>query len=285
MLPKPKILLDIYEKQIGAEHIGEPIKLKELFLAPYQSDADRRIVSYIILDTLTPYLLNLDINRDYLFMVMAMTHEGPYERKNVRLETGDITIDAGANIGDFTVLAAYKGARVHAFEPSKIIIEKYLKKTIDLNPKLSGEIVIAPYALSDIVGEAKFKFDSSNFGASQLQRETEEERIISIPANKKEQKHNVDYIERVNLTTLDTYVHQNNLKRVDFIKADIEGAERLMLKGARDVLRDFGPKLAICTYHLPDDPEVLEGLVMDANPKYVIEHKYKKMYAYVPKET
>jgi hypothetical protein len=83
------------------------------------------------------------------------------------------------------------------------------------------------------------------------------------------------------MTTLDDFVFDNKIARVDFIKADIEGAERDLLAGARNTLRDFAPKLAICTYHLSDDPQVLEQLVSDANPHYTIEHKYLKMYAYV----
>ena len=74
----------------------------------------------------------------------------------------------------------------------------------------------------------------------------------------------------------------DGLERVDFIKADIEGAERLMLKGAQETLRRFAPKLSICTYHLPDDKEVLEALIKQANPHYVIEHRWQKLYAHVP---
>jgi hypothetical protein len=81
---------------------------------------------------------------------------------------------------------------------------------------------------------------------------------------------------------MDEYVNENNLAKVDFIKADIEGAERLMLAGARNVLKDFAPKLSICTYHLPDDPAVLEELIRDANPKYEVTHKWQKLYAHVP---
>jgi hypothetical protein len=55
-----------------------------------------------------------------------------------------------------------------------------------------------------------------------------------------------------------------------------------MLRGATGVLRDFAPRLALCTYHLSDDPQVLEQIVLDANPEYKITHKYLKMYSYVP---
>jgi FkbM family methyltransferase len=81
---------------------------------------------------------------------------------------------------------------------------------------------------------------------------------------------------------LDTFVERNGIERVDFIKADIEGAERNMLRGATNILRTFAPKLSICTYHIPDDPQVLREIILEANPKYQIVERFRKMYAHVP---
>ena len=97
-----------------------------------------------------------------------------------------------------------------------------------------------------------------------------------IPHNQK-----VRQIE-VKTTTIDEYVKVNGLESVDFIKADIEGAERYMLEGAKETLAKFAPKLSICTYHLPDDPEVLERLILRYNPDYIVEQGEKKLWAYVP---
>jgi hypothetical protein len=74
-------------------------------------------------------------------------------------------------------------------------------------------------------------------------------------------------------------VSENKLERVDFIKADIEGAERGLLSGAKNVLKEFSPKLSLCTYHLPDDCEVLERLILEANPKYKVRQGPNKLYA------
>jgi len=49
------------------------------------------------------------------------------------------------------------------------------------------------------------------------------------------------------------------------------------------LLKTYAPKLAICTYHLPDDKEVLTKLILQANPDYKIEYAWKKLYAWVEK--
>jgi FkbM family methyltransferase len=90
-------------------------------------------------------------------------------------------------------------------------------------------------------------------------------------------------IAKIKVTALDNFAREQNLKKIDFIKADIEGAERDMLKGAYGVLKEYAPKLALCTYHLPDDPEVLGSLIKDANPNYRVAHISKKLFAAVCK--
>jgi hypothetical protein len=55
-----------------------------------------------------------------------------------------------------------------------------------------------------------------------------------------------------------------------------------MLRGAKRILKEFAPKLSICTYHLPDDPQVLRELILEANPRYHIVEKFSKMYAHIP---
>lgn len=89
--------------------------------------------------------------------------------------------------------------------------------------------------------------------------------------------------EEIEAITLDQFVEMNHISKLDFIKADIEGAERLLLAGAKEVLQKFAPKLAICTYHYPEDPALLSFMIKQANPNYIIEKAYGKLYAYVNK--
>ena len=64
--------------------------------------------------------------------------------------------------------------------------------------------------------------------------------------------HKDNYVE-VQSITIDDFVSENGLNKVDFIKMDIEGSELPSLQGAMNVLRKFKPKLAISIYHSLDD--------------------------------
>ena len=50
-------------------------------------------------------------------------------------------------------------------------------------------------------------------------------------------------IETVDAITLDAWVGENSLKRIDLIKLDVEGAEERVLQGAEEVLRKYAPIL------------------------------------------
>jgi len=256
---------NLYISAINKIIENDKIKCKDIILpTPCQgSFYESSMWVGAIKDSLFTYLLD-DLNEETLYSIMYDWGfgEGPYEYKTVRLEKGDIVIDAGANIGEFSALAGVKGCTAYAFEPIPNIINTYLSKTAEWNPN----ITICQYALSDKLGELIFDEDLSNFGGSSYVREVKNSKKIKVQA--------ID---------LDSFVEQNKLPKVDFIKADIEGAERDMLMGAKRVLKEFAPKISICTYHLPDDPQVLRKLILDANPNYVIEERWKKMYAFVPK--
>ncbi len=185
--------------------------------------------------------------------------EGPYEFDGVQLAAGDVVIDCGANIGFFSALASVRQCTAYAFEPMEHI-RVYLNQTA----QWMRNIHVAPYAVSDREQTLRFFADTGASGGSH-QSSDESAALVDV--------HAID---------LDTFVARNGIARVDFIKADIEGAERDMLRGATRILREFAPKLAICTYHLPDDPQVLAEIITTANPRYKIIQKDKKLYAYVP---
>jgi FkbM family methyltransferase len=65
----------------------------------------------------------------------------------------------------------------------------------------------------------------------------------------------------VELTTIDELVRELGLKRVDYIKMDIEGAERAALGGGAQTIRRFHPRLTVSLEHHYDDPEAIPAIV------------------------
>lgn len=216
---------------------------------------DANLFAVEFLDIIMPYLFQNSSGLEIWF------DEGPYEIDNdVNLGFGDVVIDCGANMGLFSAVASARGCQVYAFEPMEYTINNYLSKTAAWNPN----ITICPYALSDREQTLSFTLDEANIGGSRQVTTSSE-----------------SCTQQVQGITLDQFAIQNNLGKIDFIKADIEGAERHMLAGARNVIREFSPKISICTYHLPDDPKVLREIILNIQPNYTIIEKYKKLYAYI----
>ena len=142
-----------------------------------------------------------------------------------RPKKGDIVIDAGAFVGQFTVAASRlvgnKG-KVIAIEPDPFN-RANLEKTIKAN-RLHNVIVIS-YGLSN----KKNKIGWSVGG------------IISQRGKSK--------MFTIKTTTLDVIFKELKIKNVDLIKMDIEGAEIEAIKGAEKMLMHT-KNLAIASYHI-----------------------------------
>lgn len=66
-----------------------------------------------------------------------------------------------------------------------------------------------------------------------------------------------------NSVALDDYFPAD--QTINFIKADVEGAEADVLRGARKILSaEAALKVAICTYHRQEDGEILEAMLKEA---------------------
>jgi FkbM family methyltransferase len=214
---------------------------------------------------MVPCFFNDNHEKSVVDFVDRYMGEGPYGYVDgafdVTVKKNDVVMDVGAWIGDFSAYAVSKGATAYAFEPVNATYQ-LLCKTEMLNKLKGGGIYPVKKGLSDRECELDICINKENSGANSILK----------PGN---------VSEKIMLTTLDKFVEDRKLERVDFIKADIEGAERDMLSGACNTLKAFAPKLAICTYHLPDDPEVLENIILKANPDYTVVHTRHKLFAAV----
>ena len=245
---------------------GEAYHIKNIKLPVLSRHEEDRFIFTNFDDTFIAYSLFDDKYDEMTFdMVDALIPEGFYglvnDKVNVTVESGDIVIDAGSWIGDFAAYASVRGATTYAFEPVDSTFA-ILEKTAQLN---GGIIPVKKGLSNEHVTRQMFVNDAMSSGNSFIANADHTDGSLTVET-----------------TTIDDFVRENHLPRVDFIKADIEGFERHMLAGAQDTLARFAPKLALCTYHLPDDPQVMAELILKANPKYNIVQKRKKLFASVP---
>lgn len=150
------------------------------------------------------------------------------------LKPGDVVMDAGANIGFFSLLMAclvYPDGLVYAIEPGPNNLDK-----LDQNRKLNNrqrEICILPFALAQQLGQYDF-YLSPDSGDNCLARH---------PTT-------VGQVE-VRTYTIDALYAEKNLRKPVLIKLDIEGSERNALRGANELVFSGGIKNLVCELNGP----------------------------------
>ena len=75
-----------------------------------------------------------------------------------------------------------------------------------------------------------------------------------------------EYINKMEFTSVDEYLDTSS--PITFLKADIEGEELNMLKGAENTIKKYKPKMAISVYHRPDDLFSIFEYIKKLVPEY-----------------
>ena len=154
----------------------------------------------------------------------------PYELGVVRklVRPGDVFFDIGANVGFYSLMASQlvggEGV-VHAFEPASFAYE-VLSKNIRLNR--ASNVVANRVAVGETGGEVEL-FVNRESGLSSL-GQTGRGQVVGA--------------EKVPSVSLDEYMDQHEISRVNFLKIDVEGYEGHVLRGARRLI-EYERDLAI----------------------------------------
>lgn len=186
-----------------------------------------------------PFLLSEQIHRFY----------GDGER---RVQPGDVVIDGGANIGAFVWEALNAGAGlVVAVEPSQWNVESLRRNFAE--EIAEGRVIVYPKGIWHEDDQLTFNtFENSTLDSIVMDNR------LDLGATK----------VTIDVTTVDHLVEELGLEKVDYIKMDIEGAERNALEGSRATIAKFRPRLSIATENLDDDPVVIPALVEQIRSDY-----------------
>lgn len=155
---------------------------------------------------------------------------GKYEPETTELiiknsKKNKVFFDIGANIGFFSLLASKRGTKSYAFEASPFIA-KIIEKNKRLNKLKTLKII------NRAVFDKKIKLyfekpEKDNIGTGKIVKKKSNSTI------------------EVKSITIDEFVKKNKIKRVDFMKIDVEGVEINVLNGAKKTIDTFGPDIII----------------------------------------
>jgi len=183
-------------------------------------------------------------------LVYAIIFKNQYNISTEKIQN-KVIIDAGSNIGIFSIYAAKLGARrVYAFEPVTETYEQ-LRRTIELN-KVTDAVVPINKALGDKNEIRDIEYSLTSIGAASL-----------IYDNGVKSAH----AQAVEITTIDDFMKDRG--EVNFIKIDVEGYEERVLLGALKTMRKYKPIISFSAYHKPDDKNRLPEIVKQIRSDYM----------------
>ena len=177
--------------------------------------------------------VNWALHKTYVF--------GTYEPGVVQgleelIQPGWTAVDVGANIGYFTLLMADRvgpQGKVIAFEP---LAENF--RILQENIQLNGHTNVVAENLALMSRTERIELRSATPGA------------ITWVASVRIDQNSAVESQGVEAVTLDEYVQQKGIAKVDFLKIDVEGAEASVLEGAANVLNRDKPVLLIEMHEL-----------------------------------
>jgi FkbM family methyltransferase len=148
---------------------------------------------------------------------------------------GGTVFDIGANVGAITLALADKvghTGRVYSFEPGPVIFGR-LVNNLNLNPALKEVVFPQMLGLSDKEGSLMY-YELSHYRG---------DGVLRPPDGTWEYHESF----QVNVTTIDLFVSRQDIRRIDFMKIDVEGMEQAVLRGGLKTISAFRPILYLET--------------------------------------
>ncbi|MDD5584632.1 MAG: FkbM family methyltransferase [Candidatus Omnitrophica bacterium] len=172
----------------------------------------------------------VSVSHDMTSVPFTFLNFGSYESEEEKflfnsVKNDDVVLDIGANIGWYTLnwLKKGKSITVFSFEPIPEIYNKLVKNLILNEQQIKNAF---NFGLSNVNGEFDFFLDAEWCGASSM-------------ANLRESKSTTNV--RYAVKKLDDVFPSLGIDRLDFIKCDVEGAEKLVFEGGIETIKKYTP--------------------------------------------
>ena len=185
---------------------------------------------------------NLIMHREYYLNYLE---DKQYFEEFIKYTEGETFIDAGVldlatslRFAEQCIKNHISDFKIYAFEPDKRSFERCMKIK-ERYPEVKIELMdCGLWSSNTLIG-----FDPLGNGSSGINEESS---------------------EVIKCVTLDSSVKE----RVTFIKMDIEGAELEALKGCKNIIKQYKPKLAISVYHKAEDIIEIPQYIKQLVPEY-----------------
>ena len=186
--------------------------------------------------------------------------------KYYKIKPNDVVIDIGAYHGWFTLLNYNYNSRFYAFDIDPVnykILNKNLFNKFR-NISFFNKGVWNQTGVSKLYGDRVGSMGSHiNFKNKRKSKDVE-----------------------CQVVTLEDIVKENNIKKIDFIKIDVEGSEIEIIESSLDLLKKYKPNLSIATYHVRDNQKTylkIEELLKKVGYAKVFTENKKHLTTYAIK--
>lgn len=198
-------------------------------------------------EVFTAYI-NQKISMEWGYLSRTKSNFQYFEEEIIKLSEHEVFVDCGAYDGDsalvFMEALKRQGVMFYdailSFEPDYNAYERLCKLGLKNHYCIQGGV-------ADRVSKAEF-----------LEDETAGRIVVRDGTS----------LDKENEVCLETIDHVLKSQRVTLIKMDIEGMELAALRGAKDTIQRWKPKLAICVYHKKEDLWEIADYIYRLVPQY-----------------
>lgn len=276
--PTPEILSTVPAVLITARHAVREVKQA---LAPYGVEA----LSFDGYFVLRNYSRLIDIRDHYLADARSVE---VFNALLIAMLNGDITpcldvmekdmyfclpefsgnfdeifVDAGAFVGDTVERFIWENLgtfrHIHAFEPG---LRQFKAMEVRMR-RLAEEWAFAPETVSLV--RAGLSSSSGRMACTFLEDFPLRHGLSRMGTNEAAMTVDEATDGSASVLALDDYLAG---RPISFLKADVEGMEMELLRGAEQTIRRFHPKMALCVYHYPSDLYEVAEFVRSLVPEY-----------------